>query len=154
MRFQATLDEAEASISELEKGFWNISSSGRAIDLPAREDGDVEVPIQMWKNVFVRYHHYTIRNCKTFLMRINHNGELKDTVTYTSIKGVNCMKDGFSEIVFMPTVPFDKWTMYTEGRGSHSIHTTCRLVTIGHQELPAPTTDYHPPFFPKSVWSS
>ena len=103
-------------MAELEKGFWNISSSGTNIDLPEMMDGDVEVPIQMWKNVFVRYHRYTIRCCRTFLMRINHNKELKDTVTYSTIKGINCMKDGFSEIIFVPgLVPIDKWTIYTEG---------------------------------------
>lgn len=39
-----TLDEAEAHMAELEKGFWNISSSGREIELPEMQDGDVEVP--------------------------------------------------------------------------------------------------------------
>ena len=34
---------------------FNISSSGVPVPLPGREAGDVEVPFQMWKNIFVRY---------------------------------------------------------------------------------------------------
>merc|ERR1711988_41424 len=96
----------------MEKGMLNIGGGGKQYDLPAMASGDTQVPMQMWKNMFTRYHDYTLRFTMGCIMRINAKGELKDTASYRQIVSLKVKKDQFVEMSFTPSFSNEKWNMY------------------------------------------
>jgi len=124
-RINEKLTEAEASLKELERGFFNISSSGKAVALPPRGELDDELPIQMYKNWMTRYHPYTLRFTGACVMRINGKQELKDTCTYNQIEFCKVLKKGdatdqYIQFHFDPKlgVPDNMWEIVSTDRAA------------------------------------
>lgn len=114
-KMNETLTEAEKHLKELERGMFNITGSGAKCTLPAKNDDDEEIEIQMWKNMLTRYHHYKLRFTHGCVMRINHKNDLKDTAAYKQIDFCYVKKDeNFVEMVFEPDLGVDKWVIYCE----------------------------------------
>jgi len=118
----AKLDVADGHLDDMDRPMFKIFGKGHDTENKeshvATED-DTEIVIQMFKNIWTRWHQYTLHFSHSSMKRVNEDHELKNEVVYHDILAITVQKKG-NEVVLRVSEPQadehygSSWTCWTE----------------------------------------